>query len=181
MKHAIALLPLALAACGSKPTVSAENASVAEVAEKVKASGPTMQLNPGRWEAKVAIDRIDIPNLPPEVAANMRNAAANQVAASCLTPEEAKKPAAEFFGGKDRKDCRYDHFTMGGGNLDAQLTCGDTGGKAQVTMKGTYSPDNFRIAMTTRMVSTPGAPAKAMSIAATIDSRRVSECKGDER
>ena len=182
MKHAAILLPLALAACGSKPSVSAENASVAEVAEKVKAAGGGgMQLSPGRWEAKVTIDKIDIPNLPPEVADNMRKASANQVAASCLTPEQAKKPAAEFFGGKDRKDCRYDHFTMGDGKLDAKMTCGDSSGQAAVTMNGTYSPDNFHIAMTTAMVGAAQTPAKSMSIAATIDSKRAGECRGDER
>lgn len=181
MKHAIALLPLALAACESKPSVSAENASVAEVAAKVKAAGgQAMQLTPGRWESTVTIDRVDIPNMPPEVMANMKKATAGKVAASCLTAEQAKKPAAEFFAGKDRKDCRYDHFTISGGQLDAKMTCGDADGKAVVTMKGAYAPETFRVAMTTEAAGSARTPAGSMSMAATIDSKRTGECKGDE-
>lgn len=180
MKYAMTLLPLALAACGSKPTVSAENASVAEVAEKVQAAGAGgMQLSPGRWESTVTIDGIDIPDIPPEMVANMKKVAADRTVTSCLTPEQAKKPAAEFFGGKDRKDCRYDRFTMGGGQLDAKLTCEGGDGKATVTMKGTYAPETYRVAMTTDAGSAQ-SPHGPMSIAATVNAKRAGACKGDE-
>ena len=181
MKAVVVLLPLALAACGSEPSVSAENASVDEVAAKVKAAGgQAMFLSPGHWDSTLTIQQVSIPGMPPEVTAHMKQAMAGKVTGSCLTPEQAKKPGADFFGGRDRKDCRYDHFDMGDGKLDAKLVCGAEGGSAIVTMQGTYSPDTFRIAMTTEAKGAPGAPMGTMTMAATIDSKRTGVCTGKE-
>ncbi len=180
MKTVILLGALALAACSSEPSVTAENASVAEVQEKIKAAGgKTVFLSPGRWESTVKIDKVDIPGMPAELAQHMQAAVGGKVSASCLTPEEAKKPAADFFGGKDRKDCRYEHFTMGDGKLDAKLTCGGDGGTATVAMKGDYDPGHFRIAMTTDAKAGPNMPG-AMTMAATVDSKRTGACTGKE-
>lgn len=180
MKAAFILLPFALAACGSKPSVSAENASAEEVAAKVKAAGGQAAfLSPGHWDSTVTIERVSIPGMPPEIAAHMKQVMAGKVSGSCLTAEQAKKPGADFFGGKDRKDCRYDHFDMGDGKLNARMTCGGEGGSAIMTMGGTYGPDSFKLAMTTETKGGAG-PAESMTMAATIDSKRTGACTGKE-
>lgn len=181
-RYALLLLPLAMAGCGSKSEVQAENASVAEVQEKIRAAAKGAEfLSPGRWESTVAIDRIDIPGMPPELAQRMRKAMANRTSASCLTPEEAKKPAAEFFAGKERKDCRYDHFRMGDGALDAKMTCGGQGGAAVLTMKGNYQPESFQLAMTVDGKGMASAPQGAMTMAMTVSSRCTGVCTGKEQ
>lgn len=180
MKAVVILGAAALAACGSEPSVKAENASVAEVQAKIeKAGGQAVFLSPGRWESSVRIDKVEIPGMPAELAQRMQKAVAGTVSASCLTPEEAKKPAAEFFGGKDRRDCRYEHFTMSDGKLDAKLTCGGEGGAATVAMKGDYSPDRFQIAMTTEAKAGTSGPG-AMTMSATVDSKRTGACTAKE-
>ena len=186
MKAIVVLLPLALAACGSKPSVSAENASVEEVAAKVKAAGgQAVFLSPGHWDSTVTIQQVSIPGMPPEVTAHMKQAMAGKVTGSCLTPEQAKRPGADFFGGKDRKDCRYEHFEMGDGKLDARMVCSGAGagGAATITMQGTYGPDAFKMAMTTEAKGGAGAPMGPMgpmTMAATIDSKRTGACTGEE-
>ena len=181
MKLYVVALPLILAACSSEPTVKAENASVAEVKAKIEqAGGNQVFLSPGRWESTVAMDRIDIPGMPPQLAERMKTAMANKTAARCLTPEEAKKPAAEFFAGKERGGCKYDHFEMGGGNLDAKMLCGAQGGRAEIAMKGNYEPDSFHMNMTMNGMGVPNAPQGKMSMAMTVDSKRTGECTGQE-
>ena len=99
MKVVAILLPLALMACKER-TVSAENASAAEVAAKLEAAGAgAMKLNPGRYESTVTIDRVAIPGMTQEMMDRLRRAAPDKPTASCLTPEQANRPAAEFFGG----------------------------------------------------------------------------------
>ena len=154
---------------------------MAEVAAKVEAAGgKAVFLSPGHWDSTVTIDRVTIPGLPPEVHSHMNQAMAGKVSGSCLTPDQARKPGADFFGGKDRKDCRYDHFDMGDGKLDAKLVCGGADGSATITMKGTYRPESFKLAMTTEAKGGPGAPMGAMTMAATIDSKRTGACTGKE-
>ena len=41
----------------------------------------------------------------------------------CLTPEQAKRPQGKFFNEQAANNCRYDHFTMGGGKIDAAMRC----------------------------------------------------------
>ena len=182
LMKALMLAPLiTLAACGSGTQVEAENASVAEVQARIKeAGGAPEMLNPGRWESTVRIEKVDIPGMPAELAERMRKAMAGRTSASCLTPEEARKPAAEFFAGKDRQGCRYDHFRMGDGKLDAKMTCAGQGGGATIAMKGDYTPDSFQLAMNMDGKGIPNAPQGAMTMAMAVDSKRVGECTGQE-
>lgn len=177
MRYLILLLPVVLAACNKGGSVSAENASIAEVEAKVKAAGATVQLSPGRWETSVKVDRMEVPGMPPAMAAHMQQQL-SQVAhgASCLTPEQARKPAADFFAGKKSQDCRYDSFTMGDGKIDAAMTCGSGNPKIAATLKGTYAPETFRMAI---LMDGKGQ-ASVPTIAMTVDARHVGACTGKE-
>ena len=53
-----------------------------------------------------------------------------------------KKPKEDFFAGKN-SECRYDHFTMGGGKIDAMMHCGKEGHGQTMRMAGTYSSDEL--------------------------------------
>ena len=64
---------LPLAACNKGPQINEKNASVAEVAQKVReAAGSQTLIDPGRWETKVSMLDVDIPGLPPQMAAQMK-------------------------------------------------------------------------------------------------------------
>ena len=60
-------------------------------------------LRAGKWTVKGQIDDIQVPGMPPELAAQMKaRGAAMAGTESCVTEADAKKPAADFFTGDKR-------------------------------------------------------------------------------
>lgn len=178
--RAILMLSLALplAACGSKTSVNEKNATVEEVANKVaevsKAEGT---IQPGKWQSTMTIEEMHMPGMPAEAQEQMKKMFAQaKVSETCITPEEARKPSAKMFAGNDQ--CRYDHFSMGGGKIDAEMHCTQQGVKQSMTMAGTYSPDAYAMHMTSQ---TEGGPAgEAMSMKMRVEARRVGQCSAKE-
>lgn len=168
-----------LAACGGGDTVTAQNASIAEVAEKVKAADVADEsfISPGRWETTMAVQDISIPGMPPEMKQQMQSAMGERKAfATCITPEEAKRPKEDFFAGEEAPNCRYDNFAMGNGKIDLTMTCKEGAGTRRMAMTGSYGDDAYSMAMD---MSAPGRGG-TMTMKATVKGRRAGECKGDE-
>jgi hypothetical protein len=179
MKAALCLMPLALAACNSQPEVSARNATVEEVAEKVRdASGGDSFLRAGKWLTKATIEEMSAPGMPPGIADNMIAAMAKKPGTeSCMTEADVKKPRADFFGGN--KNCRYDHFEMGNGAIDAKMRCSSGGGTQVMTMAGDYKPDEYHMRMTTEMERGAKAPAGGMgsiTMKMRVEGKRIGDC-----
>ena len=178
MKYAIVLLVCTLAACSNEPEVDARNASAEEVAEKVADAGASENfVRPGKWQSRVQIEQFELPGAPPEAANAMRSMTDRvQVQESCLTPEEAKRPKEDFFAG-DSKNCRYDHFTMSGGKIDAVMKCSGEGMAQTMAMQGTYGPDAYRMRMSMTADAGSGAVGQ-MTMKMRVDAKRVGECDG---
>ena len=127
MRRAILLLSLAvpLAACGSKPRGRREECKRrgGRAEGRARRSSDEGFVQPGKWQSTVKIDKMDMPGMPPEVRAQMKEmmARGHTPVENCLTPEEVKQPKEDFFAGNE--NCRYDHFTMGGGKIDAEMHC----------------------------------------------------------
>jgi hypothetical protein len=167
-----------LAACGSKPAVDEKNASVEQVANSVReASRGGNLVRPGKWVSSVSIDQISMPGMPPEAVEQMKKMmAGTHQTETCLTEEEAKQPKTTFFAGNDQ--CRYDHFTMGDGKIDAEMHCSQGGTTQAMTMNGTYSPESYDMHMKS---TTEGGPAgHAMNMEMTVKSKRIGECTAKE-
>jgi hypothetical protein len=165
---------LALSACKNDAVV-AENESAESVAKKVAESD--IRMKPGRWEATMKMDKIEMPNLPPQAREMMnRQIGVTQTQASCLTPEEAERPAEDFFQ-SGASDCKYDRFVMAGGRLDAAMVCKERGAEAKIAMAGTYSDTDYALTMNMEGEAQPGMP---MSTQMTIAARRVGDCTGSE-
>jgi hypothetical protein len=181
MKHAAYLIAcvLPLAACNKQPEVKATNASPEEVAQKMSAAGGGQSfVRPGLWQSKVTIEQVDMPGMPPEIAKRMNQTMAGKQPneySSCLTNEDVKRPKEDFFAGKNHQ-CRYDHFTMGGGKIDAVMRCKAEGGAQQtMELKGAYSADSYQMQMTTKAESAdPDEGGMAMRM--RVDAHRVGEC-----
>lgn len=173
-----ASLAVTLAACGSKPTVNEKNASVDEVSQKVSAATKAEGfIRPGKWQSSVKIEQMTMPGMPPQAAEQMKNMMAQtQTTETCLTPEDAKQPKGKFFGGNDQ--CRYDHFKMGHGKIDAEMHCTQNGSSQVMQMEGTYSGDAYTMRMTSRMEGGEGASNVSMKI--KVDAKRIGECTAKE-
>ena len=178
MKNALFLLAcgLPLAACDSGPEVNARNATAEEVAEQVAdARGSDTIVRPGKWQSRVEIEEFELPGAPPEAKTAMRGMYDRaQVFESCLTPEEAKRPKEDFFAGAN-KNCRYDHFTMGDGKIDAAMKCSGQGMAQTMAMKGSYSPDSYQMRMSMKADAGAGPPG-GMTMVMRVDAKRVGEC-----
>jgi hypothetical protein len=184
MRSALILIACAgvLAACNKGPEVSVENASVGEVAEKVRqATGSDSFVEPGKWQTKISLLDIEVPGMPPQVAQQMKQTMARvqeQSYDTCLTEADVKRPKEDFFAGKN-SDCRYDHFTMSGGKIDAALRCdAKPSGTMTMTINGTYSRDAYEATMA--MDLSGGPEGKGMKMKSRSESRRVGECTGKE-
>lgn len=180
MNRLMLLAPFALAACNSQPTVTATNASVAEVAKKVEAANADRQfVSPGRWQSTMTINEMKMPGMPPEFAEQMKaHMGKAKTFETCLTPEEAKRPKGDFFGAQ--KGCIYDRFTMGAGKIDAAMTCTAGGAKRTMTMSGTYAPDSYRMTVASEATG-GGTGPDAMSMNMTLDAKRTGACTGKEQ
>lgn len=174
-----AVLPLAaiaiLAGCNKSPTVTADNASSQEVAAKVAAAGGVQTISPGRWEGTVHITEMSMPGLPPDAQAKLAAAKGDQQVISCVTPEEVKADNAEMFS-KLGENCKYDHFAMGGGKVDGVASCNNNGTKTKTTISGTFSSDTYQMAV--RSESSGKGPMENMTMAMSVDAKRVGECRG---
>lgn len=165
---------LFLAGCGSSnDEVKAENESVESVAKKVADSN--IKLSPGEWQSTMKIEKLEMKGLPPEATAAMqKQMGAAQTFKSCLTPEQAEKPSAEFFQGKQNSNCTYEKFTMSGGTIDAAMTCKEGGQTQKMTMQGSYGAEKYDIRFTAEGEAQPGMP---MSMEMQMTSTRVGDCK----
>jgi hypothetical protein len=183
MKALMLVLPLALvAACDNSPKVEAENASIEEVAGKVRAAneGSTMIVRPGKWESNVELESIEIPGMPAEAVAQMKKTMARVTTGhqSCLTPEQAKKPKEDFFAGA-KSNCRYDKFSMDDGKMTGTMRCtSPQGGTQLIQFDGTYAPESYEMRMASSVEG--GAPGGAMKMVMKMSSKRIGECDGTE-
>lgn len=181
-RHALAIACLVGAtACGrGEPEVDARNASVEEVAEQVREAGDGAELiRAGKWVSTVAFEEMTAPGMPPEATEQLRRMVGEgRRYESCLTAEQTQRPREDFFAGRNNQ-CRYEHFTMKDGEIDARMRCSQ-GDIAQVMeMAGTYSPDSYTMRMTTRFEGAP-EPASGMRMRMRVDAQRVGQCDGTE-
>jgi hypothetical protein len=163
-----------VAACGSEPEVDARNASVEDVQKQLQKA--EVRPRPGRWLQEVKFVSIEMPNMPEEAKAMMdRGGDMVHSGYTCLTPEQAAKPDASMFN-QVAEGCTYDHFKMGGGAIDAKMTC--TGGPQQQvsTMKGTYGEEAYDLAIDMQ-ADMMGQPMRSKM---SLKMKRVGECQGDE-
>ena len=171
-----------LAACSKGPQINEKNASVSEVANKVRAAaGDQGFVDPGKWETMVNVLDVDIPGMPAEMAAQMKQTMGKMQEhnfTSCLTEADVKRPKEDFFAGSN-KDCRYDHFTMSGGKIDAALRCEGKGedGAMTMTINGSYSRDSYEATMA---MDVAGGREGGMKIRSHSQSHRVGQCSAAE-
>jgi hypothetical protein len=172
---------LPLAACNKGPTVELHNATGNQVAQAVTKAGvmngDTM-VRPGLWQSKTIIQEMNLPGIPAQYAARMKQSIAaqrNDTSSHCIKPEDVKKPKEDFFGAD--KSCRYDHFTMGGGKIDVAMVCHEQDTTEKMNLSGNYTPTSYSI--DTSMVGSGGAQS-GMSMKMHVDANRVGECTGKE-
>lgn len=179
----LVLVPVALlAACKQQPSVELKNASAAQVAEKIKAAGGQIKMEPGLYKTTMKIESMDIPGLKDPRALEAIKQAQTRVNAmsreNCLTPEQAAKPDARLFTAQSAPGCTFGHFSMQGGKVSYDMTCKPPQGQGSMTATadGTMNSTGFDMAVDTRM-NNPGIPGGVMTTKARVTSQRTGACK----
>ncbi len=177
----LALAPAALlAACSSQPSVSATNASMAEVAEKGK---DALRIEPGEWKSKTELIAFDLPGVKDQTMANMMREGMkkqqDKERTYCVSAEDAQKFTTDMMGADKGGDCRFDTFNVSGGQLAAKMTCkaksAGAPGQMTMTMTGPYSPKAQ--ALTVEMNMTNPMGEGSMVIKAKTTATHVGACK----
>lgn len=185
MKYILYLIvgAAALGACNKSPKIDAKNATPAEVAQKLRQAGPDQSfVRPGLWRSTVTIEKFDMPGVPPDMVRRMKVMMAENQGhdfETCLTAADVKQPKEDFFAGRNNQ-CRYDHFTMDGGKIDAVMHCGKGEGAQSMQMIGTFSPDRYEMHMATMLQATDEAldvAGHTMQMQMRVESQRVGECR----
>jgi hypothetical protein len=105
------------------------------------ASGATSAqiVMPGQWEMVSTATSVDMPGVPPQVAAMMKRPTKISY---CITPEQAKLGPRGLM--KANKSCRFARFDVRGSHIDMQMICSQPGGGTMtVTSSGSFTPTSF--------------------------------------
>lgn len=183
LKLLAAVGTLALAACGggtSDPDADGDGTITQDEALAAAASSD-FKVTPGQWENTVEFVDIEIDEsrLPEEargVLGPMLNSMKGQVNtnSSCVTQEQADRPAAEMFSGNENADCEYQRFQFTGGKIDMAMTCKDpNAGTATIVNTGTFDNESYQMDMSMEMNAPELGP---MKITAKSTGKRVGEC-----
>ena len=171
---------LVLAGCSRQEATSPAGQSSAQAAQShAAAPTPVVTMHPraGRWESTMRLEKMEVANLPPQARAAMQNQRGmTQTFTTCLTPEQAIQPDARFFQ-NSAENCTYDHFTMQGGRIDAEMSCKAGKGTTRTRMVGSFSADTYDVAISSKGEMQPGMP---MTVEMAIRSRRTGDCTGKE-
>lgn len=164
---------LLLAGCQQASETSASKAEAGQTAA-------AQAFTPGEWATTSEIVAMDILGMPEE----MRKANVGQVNrfTSCMTPEMAKKPDANFFtNNTETTSCKGERFDMSGGRLQAAMVCTDRNvpGEMRLTIDGTYTADTYQATSTMQRSDGPGNTL--MKVTAQTSARRTGECKAEEK
>lgn len=181
MKRALILLAPAVLLAGCDKGVELKNASVEDVA---KATKDAHFIKAGQWSTTSEIVSVDLEGLPEE-SKKMGEAMSKTMVgrknsfASCVTEEEARKPAAGLFAGGNKGSCTYDSFSMSGLKLNAVMRCKgpDGNGAMTMTMEGDYSDEAYNVNVEMKMSGAPGMMGAGMTMKARNSGKRTGECK----
>jgi hypothetical protein len=125
-------------------------------------------VQPGQWEIVTTVESVDMPGVPPSVAAMMKR---KPVAIKhCLTPEEAGRGPQDMM--KNDKSCRFTRYSMVGGTLASEMVCKQNGATITATSMGSFTPTGFNVRARTVM-----SGAQSMTMTATTMGRRIGACR----
>lgn len=177
---------LALSACGKSDEEAADSTIAGtpvgeQSAEDVASQMKKVSLKPGQWETTQEITEIKVEGAPEGVPPEMFQAMKGRItkSKSCITPEQAENPSADFLTARKDSKCTFSGFEMAGGSMRGTVSCpGEQGGTANISMNGSYTPDSYDMTMNMNAAGIAGAAAGDMKMQMTIktNGKFIGEC-----
>lgn len=172
---------LLLASCGSQEKAgngSADANAAGASPPSAEAGGggaASASLAPGQYETTIEVLRINMvdgPNLPAGMTSPVPPPTTVR---SCLTPDQARRPNANFLTGSGAQGgCNYENLTMTRGRIQGAVTCNNQGTIMRTTMNGQFSADGYAMESESRIE----ANGVTMETASRITTRRIGDCPG---
>ncbi len=146
--------------------------TVEEVAREMN----EVTLEAGEWENTVEMIDVKIDGMPEGAPAGMLDSIKGRTTTSksCITPEQAENPGAEFFAAQEKTSCEVKKFDMNGGAISSEMSCSniDAPGKMNIAMDGQYGPSSYDMTMSMK----GGAAGMEMSMTAKSSGKRIGDC-----
>lgn len=137
-------------------------------------------LQAGEWTMTTQMTEIEVPGMPEEMVAQMREQMGEQTDTStrCITEEEAADPGANLFTPDEAdQDCDFTESTVGGGVIAIQGSCQAPNGQgsANMAIDGTYTATTMNADLS---VNVEGGPME-MRMSGTMSAERTGECAAE--
>lgn len=174
-----ALLVLGACGTGGEKTGDAAGSGEEQSAEQVVSEMKKVSLQPGEWETSSEIVDVRIEGAPQGMPPGAMDAMKGRktVNKSCITPEQAANPSADFLTAQKDSKCSYSGFEMAGGTVKGTVSCpGGDDGKAVITMDGNYTPTSYAMNMEMNGSGMGGAGGMTMHMKMKTTGRRIGEC-----
>ena len=167
---------LLLSACGKSEEKAAVDGSLS--ADDVADAAAALKLTPGQWETTMEIIDVKMEGLPEGAPGGMMNnmIGTKTTIKSCITPEQAEKPNAEFLSAQKDANCSYSTFDMSGGLIKAAMTCSskEQPGEVKLNMTGKYGSGSYE--MNQDMSMAGFQPGMAMAMKSKVTGRHIGDC-----
>jgi len=173
MTSAIAVL--LLAACSGQGANEQAASNGAGGASESGSSGATagVALQPGEYETRVEVTRMAMSNMPNMPAGMSPPTPPPTTIRSCLTPEQAARPNANFLSGSgETGGCDYSDFSMEGGRMRGTVQCNSEGATMRSTFDGQFTSAGYE--MTSQAQTS--ANGMTMEMETRTTARRIGDC-----
>lgn len=124
------------------------------------------QMQPGKWELRIAVTSFDIPNAPPQATDALKTP---RVVSRCITPAEAAAGPLAMM--KRGAQCTFDRETLVGGAFEVTMTCPQEDGRTTARISGSFGATELEMKAA---IDQTGAQAMRMTTVTTA--RRVGDC-----
>ena len=173
MKHVTAILGVAiLAGCSGQTTEPAGNNTAAAAGgntQTAAAAPRIMALQPGQWETRVEILKMEMPGMPNAPMPQTPPTTVSQ----CITPEQANKPIEGIMaGGALPPGCVSESNNVTDGRIQATFSCAQNNIPTRVSMQGVISPTAYEMEMDV----SGGEGQTAVRSEMRVRARRLGEC-----
>lgn len=173
MRQWIGIAALAIAACGGNGDGAGGNDAAAESNAAAGGGGggaASAAMQPGQWEITTTVASISVPNMPSGMAPPVPPPTTVR---SCLTPEEASQPNANFLTGMGESGgCTYENQSMEGGRVQSTVQCSSGGATMRTVVSGQFTPTSFEV----NQRATTSAQGMNMEIESRTAGRRIGDC-----
>ncbi len=165
-----------LAGCNEGPG-EARNQTAQEVASEMK----KISMKPGEWETTQEVIDVKIEGAPEGMPTGIMEAMKGRknTVKTCITPEQAANPSADFLTSQKDSKCTYSGFEMNDGKIKGAVSCpSPEGGKADIALDGNYSSEGYQMnmEMKTAGMGGDGSSNMTMHMKMRTTGKRVGEC-----